>query len=116
MPPPRSVNGTPRNDGARKSSSDGQMQFDGFFCETAHAAASDAPAAPRRVEARTPLRHNEDQPSEAMLRAACEAILREAAARGLVPAAIPWDQALTLAETWRALAHAAVIAAWAARK
>lgn len=92
------------------------MQFDGFFCETAHAAASDAPAPPRRVEARPPLRHHEDQPSEAMLRAACDAILREAAARGLIPATIPWDQALTLAETWRALAHAAVIAAWAARK
>ena len=116
MPSPRSGNGAGRNDGGRKSGTDGQMQFDGFFCETARAASTDAPTPPRRAEARPQMRHGEDQPSEAMFRAAREAIFREAAARGLVPATVPWDQALALAETWRALADAAVAAAWAARK
>ena len=56
-----------------------------------------------------------DRPSEAMLRAARQAIFRIAVERGLVPATVPADQALELTETWRELADAAVAAAWAAR-
>lgn len=55
------------------------------------------------------------RPSEAMLRAARQAIFRIAVERGLVPATVPADQALALTETWRELADAAVAAAWAAR-
>jgi hypothetical protein len=57
-----------------------------------------------------------DRPSEAMLRAARDAVFRLAAERGLVPQSVPWDQALRLAETWREIADAAVNAALAARR
>jgi hypothetical protein len=41
--------------------------------------------------------------------------LRVAVARGLVPASLPAADAMALAETWRELADAAVLAAWDAR-
>jgi hypothetical protein len=55
------------------------------------------------------------RPSEAMLKAARQAIFRVAVARGLVPASLPAADAMALAETWRELADAAVLAAWDAR-
>jgi hypothetical protein len=67
------------------------------------------------LSAATPPRKAVERPSDAMLRAARQAIWRIAVARGLVPAAVPADQALELAETWRELADAAVNAAWQAR-
>ncbi len=60
-------------------------------------------------------RGDREHASEAMLRAARQAIFRLAVERGLVPATVPAGQALDLAETWRELADAAVNAAWAAR-
>jgi hypothetical protein len=55
-------------------------------------------------------------PSEAMRRAARQALFARAVARGLIPASVPAEAALQLAETWRELADAAVEAAWAARR
>lgn len=77
-------------------------------------AGTDPGSAPR--PAATPPRAAVERPSDAMLQAARQAILRAAVARGLVPASVPADRALELAETWRALADAAVNAAWQARR
>lgn len=61
------------------------------------------------------LRKAAPRASDAMLKAARQAIFRLAVERGLVPASLPAADAMALAETWRELADAAVHAAWDAR-
>jgi hypothetical protein len=74
--------------------------------------APQAAPAPRQG---TDIRKAAPRPSEAMLKAARQAIFRLAVERGLVPASLPAADAMALAETWRELADAAVTAAWDAR-